>query len=280
MNLLLFSPDELDRPLPRRDPRTIHLCKVLHKKVGDTFDAGVLGGLWGRGRIVAIANDGSLTVELNLDTAPPPKHPLRIGVAFVRPIQLRRLLRELTSLGVSHIDILGSDLGEKSYRDTHLLEDGGAREAMIEGLIQSRDTVLPQVEVFASLDHWLAMVNKREASGILRLAPDNVNPALSIGAVPPLHKEVAPNKGADGETISGPTTRKEGFLFTVGEHTVPGGDPQAYVVIGPERGWSNRERLLLDQSGFLRCSMGERALRTETAALVAASLVLEKMGVF
>ncbi|MEJ5189715.1 MAG: RsmE family RNA methyltransferase [Breznakiellaceae bacterium] len=52
------------------------------------------------------------------------------------------------------------------------------------------------------------------------------------------------------------------------------------MVIGPERGWSSRERLLLDQSGFIRCSMGERALRTETAALVAASLALEKMGVF
>jgi len=251
---------------------------VLHKKVGDTFDAGVLGGLWGRGRIVAIANDGSLTVELNLDTAPPPKHPLRIGVAFVRPIQLRRLLRELTSLGLSHIDILGSDLGEKSYRDTHLLEDGGAREAMIEGLIQSRDTVFPQVEVFVSLDHWLAMVNKREAPGILRLAPDNVNPALSIGAVPPLQRVVVPNKGADGETISGSTTRKDG-LSSGGQ--LPSGDSVlAYVVIGPERGWSSRERLLLDQSGFIRCSMGERALRTETAALVAASLALEKMGVF
>lgn len=280
MNLLLFSPEEIGRPLVRRDPRTIHLCKVLHKKVGDTFEAGVLGGLRGTGRIVAIADDGSITIDLNLDTPPPPKHPLRIGVAFVRPIQLRRLLRELTSLGVSHIDILGSDLGEKSYRDTHLLEDGGAREAMIEGLIQSRDTVLPQLEVFASLDHWLAMVHKSDVPGIFYLAPDNVDPVLPIGAVPPLQRGVASNKRADGEILPGPTTIKDGLSY-MGERKVPSEGPiLAYVVIGPERGWSSRERSLLDQSGFLRCSMGERALRTETAALVAASLVLEKMGGF
>ncbi|MCX7655139.1 MAG: 16S rRNA (uracil(1498)-N(3))-methyltransferase [Treponemataceae bacterium] len=281
MNLLLFSPDELGRPLARRDPRAIHLCRVLHKKVGDTFDAGVLGGFCGIGRIVAVESNGDLIIDLNLDKVPPAKHPLRIGVAFVRPIQLRRLLRELTCLGLSHIDILGSDLGEKSYRDTRLLEDGGSRDAMIEGLIQSRDTVLPQLEVFVSLDQWLTMVDKSGTPGILRLAPDTVNPVLPIGAIPPFKKGETEQKAqAYTENRSGHTRGKDDVPFAERGQGPSIRPCLAYVVIGPERGWSSRERQLLDQAGFLRCSMGERALRTETAAIVAVSLVLEKMGVF
>jgi RsmE family RNA methyltransferase len=50
------------------------------------------------------------------------------------------------------------------------------------------------------------------------------------------------------------------------------------LAIGPERGWSDRERDLLEGAGFLRLSMGKRALRTETACVVAAALAMEKLG--
>ncbi|MDR0998457.1 MAG: RsmE family RNA methyltransferase [Treponema sp.] len=50
------------------------------------------------------------------------------------------------------------------------------------------------------------------------------------------------------------------------------------MAIGPERGWSDRERDLLEKAGFLRLSLGKRAMRTETACVAAAILALEKMG--
>jgi RsmE family RNA methyltransferase len=50
------------------------------------------------------------------------------------------------------------------------------------------------------------------------------------------------------------------------------------LAIGPERGWSDRERKLLEDSGFLRLSLGERALRTETACVAATVLAMEKIG--
>jgi RsmE family RNA methyltransferase len=50
------------------------------------------------------------------------------------------------------------------------------------------------------------------------------------------------------------------------------------LVIGSERGWSDEERDELEAAGFLRLSMGERALRTETACVLAAGLALEKIG--
>jgi RsmE family RNA methyltransferase len=50
------------------------------------------------------------------------------------------------------------------------------------------------------------------------------------------------------------------------------------MAVGPERGWSDRERDRLEDSGFVRLSMGNRALRTETACVAAAVLALEKIG--
>jgi RsmE family RNA methyltransferase len=247
VNLLLFEPSELGKPLPRRDGRTIHLLKVLHKKAGDGFDAGILGGCRGTGRIEKIGLDGSILFSLQVNEAPPPRLPLRVAVGFPRPIQLRRLLRDLSNLGVEAVDLLGTELGEKSYRDTKLLSDGGAKEALIEGAIQSRDTTIPVLSVYASLDAWLRERpwDKQPAGSSrpfpLLVAADNVRPEGALARLPPMH---------------GPLT----------------------LAVGAERGWSDRERDALEEAGFSRLSLGERALRTETACVAAAVLALEKIG--
>jgi RsmE family RNA methyltransferase len=48
--------------------------------------------------------------------------------------------------------------------------------------------------------------------------------------------------------------------------------------VGAARGWSDQERDALEDAGFLRHSLGSRALRTETACVAAAVLALEKTG--
>jgi RsmE family RNA methyltransferase len=247
VNLILFESWELGKTLSRRDKRTIHLLKVLHKKTGDFFDAGILGGRRGTGRIEKINFDGSLFVSLRLDEAPPPRLPLRVAVGFPRPIQLRRLLRDLSNLGIEAIDLLGTELGEKSYRDTKLLSDGGARESLIEGAVQSRDTSIPELAVFASLDAWLRERPwDKEGSGIVRsfpllVAADNVRPEGAMVRLSPMRSPMV-------------------------------------LAVGAERGWSDRERDALEDAGFLRLSLGGRALRTETACVAAAVLALEKIG--
>jgi RsmE family RNA methyltransferase len=50
------------------------------------------------------------------------------------------------------------------------------------------------------------------------------------------------------------------------------------LAVGSERGWSDRERDLFESAGFLRLSLGNRALRTETACVAATVLALEKIG--
>jgi RsmE family RNA methyltransferase len=58
----------------------------------------------------------------------------------------------------------------------------------------------------------------------------------------------------------------------------PAGASPAVLAIGAERGWSGREREMLEEAGFTRLSMGSRPLRTETACTAAAVLVMSKMG--
>ncbi|MDR1211950.1 MAG: 16S rRNA (uracil(1498)-N(3))-methyltransferase [Spirochaetaceae bacterium] len=248
MNIILFEAEEIGKPLSRRDGRTIHLLKVLHKKAGDVFEAGVLGGQTGAGYIDAVGRDGSVRYTLDLKNDPPPRHPIRLALGFPRPIQLRRILRDLSNFGIEAIDLLGTDLGEKSYRDSRLLGDGGARQALIEGAVQARDTALPGLAAFSSLDEWLRYTPwAKNAPGTtwtplpLLIAPDNVRPEGSM-------------------------TR----LAAAGRPVV--------LAIGCERGWSDRERDLLEEAGFSRLSLGSRALKTETACIAAVVLALEKTG--
>jgi len=245
VNIILFEEHELGHSLPRRDERTIHLLKVLHKKPGDEFEAGILGAKRGTGRIEKINIDGSIFVTITAVETPPPRLRLRMAVSFVRPIQLRRIFKDLSSMGVSAIDITGTELGEKSYRDTKLLIDGGSHAALVEGAIQSRDTMLPSLNVYENLGVWL----KERPWEKTEMCANRIPLLLAMDNI-----------------------RAEGSFYNLAPTSRP-----AVVAVGPERGWSDKEREMFEQAGFLRLSMGERALRTETACVAAAALASEKI---
>jgi len=262
VNIILFDSAEIGKPLPRRDERTLHLLKVLRKKPGEVFEAGIIGGNLGLGRIETVRLDGSLFYSLDLSHPPPPRFPVRMAVGFPRPIQIRRLLRDLSNLGLQAVDLIGTELGEKSYRDTKLFSDGGAQAALIEGAVQARDTRIPLLSVYNSLEDWLAG---------------------RVWDMPPSSQETSSTRPwsayAGGSLSRSPilialdNTRPEGSLALLSAL----GQPMV-MAVGCERGWSDREREELEKAGFLRLSMGERALRTETACVAAAVLALEKIG--
>ncbi|MDR2467651.1 MAG: 16S rRNA (uracil(1498)-N(3))-methyltransferase [Spirochaetaceae bacterium] len=177
MNIILLENGETT--LSPRDPRAVHLVKVLRKTAGESFCAGIIGGRRGRGVITAI-NAGGITLELNLDETPPPRLPIEILLGFPRPIQLRRILATLSSAGVAAISLFASELGEKSYRSTTLLHDGGAQAALLDGAIQARDTSIPALSFYTSLSAALAVPRP---GGLFTAAADNVA-AQGIFAIP------------------------------------------------------------------------------------------------
>ena len=270
MNICLFEQEEIDRPLAASDERAQHIIKVLHKGVGDSFYAGVIGGQAGTATITKIdsqdqdAADAKLSQDQDAgaETASTPKKgggaihftftpqsdgkplfPLHMIIGFPRPIQLKRLLRDMAALGVSSVRLCGTELGEKSYLKASLSDPAEVYKMLLDGTVQAASAHVPKPFVYQTLASCLDALDTRAAP--LLLALDNVKPAQSLGA----------------------------FLRA----NPPAGRP-VFAAIGSERGWSPAERALLEERGFVRLGMGNRVMRTETAATVSASLILSAMG--
>jgi len=244
MNICLFSKEEISKPLPARDERAQHIIKVLHKKAGDTFTAGIIGGESGLAQISAIDDNG-----ISFDFTPAgdgkPLTKLDMIIGFPRPIQLKRLLRDIAALGVGRVHLTGTDLGEKSYMQSTLVEKGAAYKMLLDGTVQAGSTHVPELFLYKSLDECLDAVEENARAGgesLCRLALDNVNPSSRL---------------ADAVK----------------------GDGRIVGAIGSERGWTDRERRLLESKGYIRCGMGERIMRTETAATVAGAIILSQCGI-
>ncbi len=240
MNLILFRPQELTRPLPGKDPRAVHVTRVLRAHVGDSLRAGVVDGNSGSAIIRSIdAETGAVELDFDLPDPPLPPHPLTIIVGHPRPIVIRRLLKDLTTLGVERIWFVGTDLGERSYQDTRMWETEDWTRYLVEGAEQARTTVLPVVERFAGAN---AVIEATFSAGPMnRVFLDNV-------------------EGLPGaQRLSYP-------------------EASSILAIGSERGWSDRERDAFMSAGFTPAVIGSRTLRTETACTAGITLVLAGMG--
>jgi RsmE family RNA methyltransferase len=251
MNIVLLQKSEIDAgALTLADDRARHIIDVLGKGPGDAFDAGLIDGAAGIAHITGI--DGSLRFTFEAKSDGKPLYPLEMIVGFPRPIQLKRLFRDMAGLGVQALHLCGTDLGEKSYLDSKIVERGSARHLLEEGSAQAKSTHIPRLTIEGSLDACLqAQAYRGETPPFvpappLRIAADNVSPTIV------LTQFLAERPPVSGQPV--------------------------LCAIGAERGWTDRERELLRMHGFTLCSMGSRVFRTETACTVAATLILGAMG--
>lgn len=144
MNICLFKQEELNRPLSIKDERGEHIIKILHKKEGDTFSAGVINGMAGTATIKKIEN-GEITFDFAPDSEGKNLYPLKMIIGFPRPIQLKRLLRDIAALGVQEVHLTGTELGEKSYMQSNLVEHGTAYQMLLDGTVQAASTHVPDL---------------------------------------------------------------------------------------------------------------------------------------
>ena len=66
----------------------------------------------------------------------------------------------------------------------------------------------------------------------------------------------------------------------LGEVKVDPSEGPVCLAVGPERGWDERDRKILRDSGFELVSLNERVLRVETAVTVGLTLLLHNMGIY
>lgn len=232
MNLLLLRGEE--RHLPAADPRARHITSILRLGPGDTLRAGIIGGTVGTATITSIT-DGSVALEYHAEDESESLSDIRMLLGHPRPLVLKRLLRDLTTIGVGAIHVVHSDLGERSYFDSSAWDD--VKGALLEGASIGGTTTIPEVRRFGSLDE----------------AVSELDSGTAVRLVPHIHTD-------DERADRRPLTRVLRDL----------GPARAVAAVGSERGWSARELSMLVNAGFLGVTLGPRILRTENAAAIVA----------
>ena len=226
MNLLLFSNE--DRIAEDRvrvaDQRLDHLRSVLDAGVGDQIRAGEIDGRMGTAMLVSLEKD-SAVLEVALDDEPPVKLPLVLVLALPRPKMLRRILRMVAEFGVPELHLVNSYRVEKSYWQTPALDPVTVKHYFLQGLSQSRDTVLPSLSLHRRFkpfveDDLPVLIAKRRA---LLAHPGEYSPCPRAIAEP------------------------------------------ALLVVGPEGGFIPYEVEKLQAAGCEAVSLGPRILRVENA---------------
>jgi len=245
MNLILFEEKELETLLPYNDPRAVHIRDILHLGEGDSFSAGIIGGQIGKGKLIRQDGEG-WRWTFSPTGPPPPLHPITLILGCPRPPVARRLLKDMSTLGIREFRVCTTDLNEKSYLGSKLWREGLWKNALIAGAVQGGSTLIPAMKTGSGLDESLDGL----PPGAWKIAFDNEVGLQAFGSW------------------------KNNNIF--GRNP----DNTAVLAVGPERGWSDRERDVLDNSGFIRLHLGERILRTETACSIGVGLMLSKMGFF
>ena len=185
MNICVFSKDEIEKPLSIKDGRGEHIIKILHKKEGDGFSAGIIGGMAGTALITKITAD-AIEYTFSPESGGKLLHPLTMIIGFPRPIQLKRLLRDIAALGVCTVRLTGTELGEKSYLKSSLAEPGAAYKMLLDGTVQAASTHIPALFMHQTLKECLEKTEEVQEKNCppeqkpLLLALDNVRPEETL----------------------------------------------------------------------------------------------------
>lgn len=226
MNLILFKANELNAnsQLTLSDQRFKQIHDIHRSQINDTVKVGELNGLIGTGLITAIDNT-QVTLTVSLHSAPLPKLPLTIVLALPRPKMIRRIFRTIAELGVERLIIINSYKVEKSFWQSPALDNAKVQQYLIDGLQQSKDSVLPHVEF-----------HKRFKPFVEDELPSIINNTKALLAHP-----------ATGESC--PHQLNETIT----------------LAIGPEGGFTDYEAGKLQSIGFQGIHLGERILKVENA---------------
>ena len=255
------------KPLSGSDERARHILKVLHKKTGDSFSAGIINGKEGNARITKIGAPGeagenaagSIYFEFEPQRDCKPLSSLTLICGFARPAQLRRLLRDVSGLGVKKLILCGTELSEKSYMCSSVANENYAKKLLIEGAEQAGSASIPKIVIYRSLKDALGSVKEKQVQPQRSRRRAHLPPGDCVERIA-LDNKVAQCSLHD-------------FLYKAG-----GFKSEAVAAIGSERGWTDKERQMLLSAGFTLCSFGGRVLRTETAATAVCAVILDATG--
>ncbi len=240
MNLLVVRTPAEHAALPSVDARTQHVRSVLRLRVGDTFYVGQPNGPRGLATLTADDAEG---IRYVVDWEPEPLKPqaLELLLGLPRPQTARKVLHDAASMGLRAVHVFSAEKGEPSYAESKLWRSDEWARRLEEGAAQAFSTTIPAVTHAKSL---AACIENLDTGSIPRYALDIYESPHALAEV--LREDPQPEA--------------------------------AMLAVGSERGWSAAEREVLRANGFALVHLGERVLRTESAVVAGASLLLAHLG--
>jgi len=259
-----------------------HALNVLRKKVGDAIDLFDGEDLSFRGRIESVVSQeirGTIVEAL-----PPTSLPVQLTLfqALTRGPKWEWLLEKACEVGVAKV------VPVFTQRTLIKLDAAQAREKQkrwnriaLAASKQCGRSDLMSVDAPCMLATALERLEKSQLSLIPweKETQRTIHEALSI--LFPLPPKVGEGVG-EGPITSAvlPSSRPSPILRTGERERQSVAVSQINLFIGPEGGWDAREIDLAKQAGAIHVRLGPTLLRTETAGIVAATLVLREFGVY
>ena len=289
MNRILFEKDEIvNGRVTFSDERAEHVLNVLHGAVGQVLKTGELDGLIGTSVITEIRDlheraEGSAqrgsgllagTVVVECTHAEPSPQPwFELVLAPPRPRVLKRLLPQLTALGVGKIVLVGAEKVEKSFWGAQLLKPEIYRPLLVDGLMQCGTSRVPTIRCERNFRRYVEIQMENEFTGCEKIVahPSTGNGERGMGNG---ERGMGNGERGMGNGERGMGNGGRGF-FT----PQPSVLNASVLAIGPEGGWTEDEVVLMESRGFIRRSLGSRILRTDTATIALVAQMMAERGI-
>ncbi|MES2219620.1 MAG: RsmE family RNA methyltransferase [Acidobacteriota bacterium] len=218
------------------EQQAAHLARVLRAQVGQEFDI-VAGHAVRRGVVEKVSSD-AVEFSLHEELEATESLPLIVGLSIVRFERMEWAVEKLTELGVAGILPLTAQRSEKHLVQSATRRCERWRKISRESAQQSRRSQVPEI-----FDPMSVMDCIAESSDSLRY----------------LFSEEERSR-----------TLWESLMTTDRNVT---SSKKIYAAIGPEGGWTSPELSSFAENRWQSVSLGKNILRTETAAIAAASLI-------
>ena len=228
-----FSQHDINNKAQITAPEQItHIHNILNAQIGDSLKIGMIGGHLGSAVIDSINDTNIQLREVNLTILPPAKLDVTVVLALPRPKVLRRLIMDMTALGVRDIILINSYRTQKSYWQSPMLKR--LDEFVLEGLQQGIDTIAPTITLQKRFKPFVE---------------DHLKSLMTDRAI-----------------IAHPYSELS-FRQYLQQHSIDAALP-SMIFIGSEGGWIDYEIELLQAQGCQAVNIGTRILRTEAAVNV------------
>jgi 16S rRNA (uracil1498-N3)-methyltransferase len=240
MNYLVLLPEELksNDSCVVIGERARYLTEFHRPAFEVSYPALILNKGKGKAELLEKGND-SYTFKVEWVLEEPNFRPIQVISALSRPHTLKKVLQYSAMFRVREVIFIPAELAEKSYSQSHLLTKNDAiRYELIKGLEQIGSAFPPQVRIIGNLSDLQSYVGDNQ----LKILADPDSKNILAERLVNIYK----NQELRAVTLA----------------------------IGPEPGWSNREKDLFVSAGYECFSLSEDHYRVEVALVALLAQVM------